>query len=321
MPLSRPAAAFLLMAGPIMAGTSMDYTATPEAFDSGGLRGSSLQYTLNASCAAGTAGGAPDYTVRTGFAAQLGDAALLALSAAPTTVNETNTCQLGARVGLDDGTLIVLAATDVAWSIQSGPVSSISQGGLGISGAVYQNTAATIQGMHQGLTSSLQLTVLEVIPDNFGVYAGDRLPDPWQVQFLGLANPDGRQNGNPDGDAYSNLLEFAFGTDPANPVSGPGDLRYAAGVISQRGQPILRVEGSPAGVSFQTLFGRRKDHLSTGLSYTVQFSAYLLGWQNGAGTPAVVASDAEMDAVSVRYPFFLSDGRKAQFFRVRVTLP
>lgn len=314
-------AGFLLGATALRAGTSTDYAAAPETFDSGGMRGSSSEYTLNASCSAGIAGSSSDYAARTGFAGQLGDASLLALSAASSDVNETGTCQLSARVGLDDGTLISLAATSIAWSVQSGPVVSITAGGLATSAAVYQNSAATIQGLYHSLTASLQLTVLEAVPDNFGLYAGDRLPDPWQVQFLGPANPDGGQSGNPDGDAYSNLLEFAFGTDPSDPASGPADLRYASNLISQRGQPFLSITSSAAGVSFQTLFGRRKDYLSVGLSYTVQFSADLLGWQNGTGTPSVVASDAEMDAVSVRYPFFLSDGRKAQFFRVRVTLP
>ena len=317
----RFVAGFLLLARAVMAGSSADYTLEPAALDSGGLRGASADYVTDRSSAPGQAGTSPEYLLRSGFAGQLSDAISLALVASPATVDESASRQLAGLVNLDDDTLQPLPAASVVWSILTGPIAAISPDGLATSAPVYQNTAATVQGRYRGLTGNLSLTVLETVPDNFHLYAGDRLPDPWQVQYLGPANPQGGQTGDPDGDGYSNLLEFAFGTDPANPASGFGDLRYAAGVITQRGQPILSIASSPAGVSFQTLFGRRKDYLTVGLSYTVQFSADLLSWHNGNRTFSVAASDAEMDVVPVRYPFFLSDGRKAQFFRVKVTLP
>ena len=61
--------------------------------------------------------------------------------------------------------------------------------------------------------------------------------------------------------------------------------------------------------------------LTIGATDTVQFSADMVSWQNSTATPTVLASDAEMDAVYVKYPFFLQDGRKAQYYRVEVSVP
>ena len=52
-------------------GTSANYSLVPDAVDSGGLRGTSASYSLNASAMAGGAGASPIYTTRTGFAGQL----------------------------------------------------------------------------------------------------------------------------------------------------------------------------------------------------------------------------------------------------------
>jgi hypothetical protein len=310
----------LLVSSSVLALKASDYTHTATAIDSAGLRASSADYTADFSSTPGSAHSGADYTARSGHSGQLYDATTLEVKAAPPTLDETSTRQLAADLLFDDGTYELLPATSVGWSILNGPLASIGSGGLATAATVYENTAAVVQGLHAGVSGTLTLNVLESIPDNFRLYAGDRLPDPWQVQFLGLENPLGSQTANPDGDAMNNLLEYAFGTDPANPLSGPGDIGYDAGVIIQRGQPKITVSASTGGVTFLAVFGRRKDYLTAGLTYTVQFSADLTGWQNSTATPSVIASDAEMDAVSVRYPFFLSDGRKAQFFRVRVTI-
>ncbi len=306
-----------LPVGPVLA---QPYQLASAVLDQGGSRGSSANYTINGSTAPGLAGSSANYRLRPGFPGQLTDAVSLGLSAPSPTVNETGTSQLSASLTFDDSTRLPLAANTLSWSVLSGPIATIDAAGLATAEAVYQNTNATIQGASAGVSGIFAFSVIESIPDNFRLYAGDQLPDPWQVQFLGLENPLGGQTANPDGDALNNLLEYAFGTDPANLLSGPGDISYHAGVVTQRGQPKLSLSANPGGVTFLAVFGRRKDYLTAGLTYTVQFSADLTGWQNSSATPNVIASDAEMDAVSVRYPFFLSDGRKAQFFRVRVTI-
>lgn len=125
---------------------------------------------------------------------------------------------------------------------------------------------------------------------------------------------------NPDNDGLSNLLEFAFGTDPT--VSTSGFITYANGVISANGQPTTSITNITNGVDYRAVFGRRKDYLSAGLTYTVQFSAGLDVWVDSTDTPTVMASSTSMDAVSVPYPFFIPTMRgvgKPTFFRVAVT--
>jgi hypothetical protein len=125
---------------------------------------------------------------------------------------------------------------------------------------------------------------------------------------------------DPDGDSFNNLLEFAFATDPLSAASGPITLSGSA--ITAHGQPATRVTNLENGVDFRVVFGRRKDYLTAGLTYTVQFSAGLDIWVDSAATPAVLATDDEINAVSVPYPLFISTTRgveKPTFFRVGVS--
>jgi hypothetical protein len=282
---------------------------------SSGLRATSADYTADFSSTPGLAHSSADYTARTGHSGQLYDATALDVQATPLTLHEASTRQLGADLLFDDDTRELLPATSITWSIQSGPLASISINGLATAAAVYQNTAAIVHAAHFGVTGTLTLTVLETIPDNFGLYASDRLPDTWQVQFLGPDNPLGGPAANPDGDGSTNLLEFAFGTDPLS--SSTATLAHAAGLITLRGQPAISVQNIPNSVDFRAVFLRRKDYLGAGLRYRVQFSGDLLTWATSSATPTLLASDAEMDAVSVPYPFFVN-GKKARFFRVSV---
>ena len=80
----------------------------------------------------------------------------------------------------------------------------------------------------------------------------------------------------------------------------------------------MRVQNFPNSVDYRALFGRRKDYLAAGLSYTVQFSADMTIWQSSAATPTVIADDGVIEACTVPYPFFIN-GKKARFFQVSVT--
>lgn len=285
------------------------------SIQSSGLRATSADYTADFSSTPGLAHSSAEYTARTGFSGQLYDATALDVEATPLTLNETSTRQLSADLLFDDDTREPLLANTITWSIQSGPLASISTSGLATAAAVYQSSAAIIQAAHSGVTGTLSLTVLETIADNFGPYAGDRLPDAWQVQFLGLNNPLGGPADDADADGFTNLLEFAFGTDPL--TSSTDSLAHAAGLITLRGQPTTSVQNIPNSVDFRAVFLRRQDYLVSSLRYRVQFSGDLITWHTSTATPAVVAADGEMDVVTVRYPFFV-DGLKARFFRVIV---
>ena len=58
-------------------------------------------------------------------------------------------------------------AGSVTWSVQSGPLTGISASGLATAAAVYQDTAAVARGTYQTFTATLNLTVLNTLPDNF----------------------------------------------------------------------------------------------------------------------------------------------------------
>jgi hypothetical protein len=45
----------------------------------------------------------------------------------------------------------------------------------------------------------------------------------------------------------------------------------------------------------------------------------MVAWETSAEIPTVVASENGLDVVEVPYTYFLTTGRKAQFFRVSVT--
>lgn len=122
-----------------------------------------------------------------------------------------------------------------------------------------------------------------------------------------------------DSDGLVNLLEFAFGTDP--------NAADQVGLVidgSVNGVPIVNADFSGPGVAFDAIFVRRDDFgISGSLDYTAQFSGDLITWHDSTDTPTVVADstdDSDYEVVSVPYPFFTPDGKKARFFRVKVTL-
>ena len=124
----------------------------------------------------------------------------------------------------------------------------------------------------------------------------------WRAAYFGAATADIGNLEDFDHDGVVNLLEFAFGTNPANPASGLAPLRYTGtfagvGAIAAPGQPVIAIEGSDR----RALFVRRKDYLAAGLTYTPQFSATLATWQDGTST-TVLADDGTWQIVSVPFP-------------------
>lgn len=214
------APALPLHAGPR---TSANYSIATDIVDAGGSRATSANYTNNGSVG-GIAGvssvASPSETAKQGYIAQLYEVTALNISATPTTVNESATRQLSGALLLDDNTTIAVAANSISWSIQSGPISSISAGGLATAGNVYQDTAASVQGSYGGNNGLLGLTVVNVTFDDFGAYAGDGIGDDWQVQYFG--QPPNANAGpliDPDFDGHNNLFEFTTGIDPTNTLS------------------------------------------------------------------------------------------------------
>jgi hypothetical protein len=296
--------------------SSTSYRIVTDSADKGGAGSSSAAYSHSGSV--GDVVGistTPTTTAKQGYLGQLYEVTTLQLAAASASLNELGTLQLGATPWLDDLTTFALTPQEVVWSVGSGALTGIDGNGLATAAVVYQNSAATALGSYGGISGTLSLSVLDSIADNFGSYAGDRLADGWQVQFFGLNSAQGGPGGNPDGDGTPNLLEFAFGTNPN--AANAGTVGHAAGVITERGLPTTSVRNIVNGVDFRAVFMRRKDFVAAGLQYQVQFSGDLTSWATSGAVPTVVASDEEMDVVTVPYPFFVN-GKKARFFRVSV---
>ncbi|MES2705024.1 MAG: hypothetical protein V4726_00330 [Verrucomicrobiota bacterium] len=318
LPLLVPARGASAQTGTV----STDYNISAGTIHSSGLRATSADYTADFSTTPGTVLASADYTVRTGGGGQLYDIAGLSLAATPGHVPETAATRLTVSFLLDDRTTFPLTASQtatVAWTILNGPLAEPDGAGAAIADVVYQDTSVRVQAAFAGLTGTLDLMVTDTITDNFPGYAGDGLPDDWQFRyFQNSQNGSGiGQTGDFDRDGLNNLLEFAFGTDPASRTSGSGGILYSGGVIISRGQPVPLVANIINSVDFRVIFGRRRDYQAAGLTYKIQFSANLRSWATSTAIPVVVAQDEDFEAVSVPWPFFV-DGRKARFFRAVV---
>ncbi|MEI6654986.1 MAG: autotransporter-associated beta strand repeat-containing protein [Verrucomicrobiota bacterium] len=141
----------------------------------------------------------------------------------------------------------------------------------------------------------------------------------------GLAVDQQGKSLDPDGDNLTNLQEFAFGTNPA--ASSTGAIAYVAGgAVTTVGSPVAVNVAVGGGVDYRAVFGRRKTYVADGLTYTVQFSVDMSAWTNSGDTPATLATDGTIDAVSVPYPLVIPYTRggipgyeKPTFFRVAVS--
>ena len=142
----------------------------------------------------------------------------------------------------------------------------------------------------------------------------------WRMTYFGAATADIGNLEDFDHDGVVNLLEFAFGTNPASTATGLAPLRYTgtfagSGVLTGTGQPVTIIQGS----DIRAVFVRRKDYLAAGLTYTPQLSVTLATWENSAAAPTVLADDGTWQIVSVPYPALVG-GRVPHYFRISVTI-
>jgi hypothetical protein len=299
LPTAAPWLAALALATTLHAGprASTSYTVPADSADAGGAHATSSSYRSEGSLG-GISGiatvAAPAMTAKSGYLGQIYEVTALQLAATPATINESGTRQLGAAQVLDDGTTLALPAASIAWSVQSGPLTGISSSGLATAGLVGQNTAATMQGSYLGLSGTLGLTVLDTLPDNFGAYASDGLPDSWQLQYFGANNPLAAPTADASGTGQNNLFKYTAGLNPTDPAS-----RFVTSVGHAPGSHTLII--SP----------RLPDR-----TYTVQFSTDLSasGWQPLTGATiqdnGQTRTVTDPDAASLR-----------KFYRVQVSYP
>ncbi|HEY2572792.1 MAG TPA: cadherin-like beta sandwich domain-containing protein, partial [Verrucomicrobiaceae bacterium] len=135
----------------------------------------------------------------------------------------------------------------------------------------------------------------------------------------GMSGINANADADYDGDGLRNLLEWGFGTDPTSDTLGMVSISGAT--VTSHGSPaVWVVPHGGGGADYFAMFGRRKNAAAAGLTYTVEFSADLSFWAASADTPTVLASDAEIDVVTVPFPATVN-GQPARFFHVKISGP
>jgi hypothetical protein len=280
--------------------SSANYNVPADTIDAGGRRTTSAGYSNDGSIGGigGTSsGGAPQRLAKHGYIGQLYDVAALTLVANPVTVNEGATRQLAASAVADDATTVPLNPSQVVWSVVSGPITSVSPGGLATAAIVYQNTAATVRGNYRGFASTVSLTVINVGIDDYGTYAGDGLDDAWQVLYFGENNPRAQPGMDPDGDGQDNRHEYFSITIPTDPLS-----KFNLSIAYVLGQPTRK------DIVFSPRFPSR--------TYDVEFRNDLLGpaWSPLFGTTT-------NDVSTTRTVRDLNATGLQKYYRVRISFP
>lgn len=158
-------------------------------------------------------------TNRSGYIGQLTETASLALTGTPARVSEAATTQLSGTAVMSDATLTALTGNEINWGGAVWPLTSIDSNGLATAALVYQDTSAALNGTYLGVNNSAALLVLDTSPDNYGSYAGDGLPDAWQVRYFGLDNPNATPTADPTGCGQNNQFKYIAGLDPTNAAS------------------------------------------------------------------------------------------------------
>ena len=143
---------------------------------------------------------------------------------------------------------------------------------------------------------------------------------PFEKWVSDLGMGDAALNDDPDGDGTSNLLEYAFGMNPA--LANTNYTSYDNGVTPGLPLPLVQTT-TPNNVDFSAVFTRRKNWEMEGLRYTLQASADLTIWEEVDMTLTVIESEnSEVEIVSVpcNRSVQTSTGLEtAKFFRVSVT--
>lgn len=284
--------------------SSASYSVITDIADGGGKRVSSVSFTNDGSLG-GIAGvsitAAPVATAKQGYIAQLYEVTALQLTASPATVNELGTRQISGTQLLDDLTTIAVTPGSISWSILSGPLSSVSAGGLVTAGAVYQDASASVQGVFAGMTGSVNLTVLNTIADNFGSYGGDGIGDDWQVQYFGLNHPSAGPLLDPDGDGLNNLVEYGALLNPT--LSG-----------------IIPTQTVKNGGVLEFSYPRSVSAFNQGLNFIVEWSDTLNtnDWHTTSVTQQVLSDNGTVQQVKATVP---DGGSGHRFVRLKVTSP
>lgn len=236
--------------------------------------------------------------VRHGFAGQLAEPLRVSLRGEPAVLDEGATSRLSGAATLTDDSVTALTGEDIAWDHCAYPLDSIDPTGLATAALVYSNTSATVSGAYLGVPGTGTLDVLDTWPDNYGLYAGDGVPDGWQCRYFGLNNADALAASDPDGDEQDNLHEWMALTVPTDAAS----------------QFQLRIENVSGHADQKRLvFGPRLEERTYMPLYVTDLAGHV-PW-----SPLTAATTA--DAGDERHVTDTNATSQAKFYRIQIGLP
>lgn len=187
--------------------------------DGGGQRATNATITLD--CSIGGIGGvstAGIVTAKSGYIGQLSETTNLNLTADLNPVNEGGSSQLGGIALQDDSTVTVLVGSNINWSVPAFPAAGITLAGQISLTNVYADTSLIVTGSYLGVMGAGTLLVMDSNPDNYGTYAGDGIPDGWQVRYFGINNSSALA-GVTNVTGQNNLNTYIADLNPTNPAS------------------------------------------------------------------------------------------------------
>lgn len=272
--------------------------AAPNSIDTGGRPTSSANYANDGSL--GGIGGIStnsNQQARHGYIGQLTEVASVNFTGTPAAVNEGATSQITGTARLDDDTITALPGADISWGLFAYPIKGITTGGLATASLVYSNVIATLNGSYLGVAGNGSLFVVDDLPDNYGTYAGDGLPDSWQNQYFGLNNPNAAPSADFSGTGQNNLFKYFAGLNPTNPTS-----LFRLSIERVDGQSNRRT----------LIFAPRWDDRT----YTPLFRTNLL-----TGTWQTLTNANTADNGSERTIIDLNASELRKFYRIQITYP
>lgn len=264
-----------------------------DALDGGGQRTTGSLYRVDASlCGIGGVSAGNGQVAKTGYIAQLTEVTNLRFVVSSSPMNEAGTAQLSGVAGLDDGTVVALSGSEVRWAPVAFPLTAIAPNGVATSGVVYVDTAGAVTGAYLGVTGTATFVVLDIIPDNFGIYAGDQVNDGWQVRYYGANNPNG-QGGATASNGQSVADNYLADLDPTDPSA-----RFVLTAFSNGTPARIYFNPSSTGRVYALYY---RESLNTGTWSVVDGSMPVVG-----GTPCLSDTNAMTST---------------RFYRVDVGLP